>query len=366
MKKNPILYVFTIILLSFTILDVLGEHREFSKVENRKLSEKPKFTLEKFFQGGYTKDFESYVNDQFLLRDRWISLKSISEYALGKIENNNVICGDENYLFDKIKTYDKDIFDKNLDALNKFINESSMSISTILVPNSYEVYDNYLPFGANLLNQKELINKIYSSNLKDRNIDLIKLFNEYKNEYIYYKTDHHWTTYGAYLAYSKYMKSIGESPIILEKFKKNEVEDFYGTYFSKAKKFNAKEDILTYYDFGNLSMEIQGEKFNSIYDYKKLDTRDKYSIFIRGNNGLTIIKNENLKNNKKLIVFKDSFGNSLVPFLSNNFEEIHIVDLRSFPFKVSEYLENRNFDECIVIYSLDNFLNDVNLIRLKY
>lgn len=366
MKKNPILYVFCILILGFSLLDILTLDKEFSELENRKLSKKPIFNLEGILSGQYMKDFEKYVDDQFFLRDEWISLKSISEYALGKIENNNIIYGEENYLFDKIKFYNEERFNKNLEALNEFIDKSEINIETIIVPNSYEIYDEYLPFGANLLNQKSLINKIYESNLKDRNIDLIDLFKNCKNEYIYYKTDHHWTTYGAYLAYCKYIENIGDAKVSLEDLNENLVCEFYGTYFSRAKNFNAKGDILAYYDFENVSMDIQGEKFNSLYDFEKLKSRDKYSAFIRGNNGLTVIKNENLKNNKKVVVFKDSFGNSFVPFLTNNFEEIHVIDLRSFPYKVSEYLKNTDFNQCLILYSLENFLYDVNLMKLKY
>lgn len=366
MRKNPIVYIFSIIIISIFILDIVVPSKSFSEIENRNLAKKPKFSLEALEDGSYTKKLETFINDHFLFRDEWISLKSISEYALGKIENNNIIYGKNGYMFDKIKSYDKDRFYKNLEALNIFISKFDGRVSTMIVPNSYEIYDDYVPLGANLLNQKEIIDEIYNSNSKDNNIDLISLFKENKEKYIYYRTDHHWTTYGAYLAYSEYIKSLGEKPIELNAFKENHVENFYGTYFSKSKAFNAKSDVLTYYDIDNITMNIDGKKYNSLYDYEKLNGRDKYSAFIRGNNGLTIIKNNMVKNKKKLLVFKDSFANSIIPFLSQNFEEIHVIDLRNFTKKVSKYLQNTNFDEVFVLYNMDSFFNEVNILRLKY
>ena len=269
-------------------------------------------------------------------------------------------------MFEKNISYDKERFKNNIDSINKFIDIYEGKVTTMIVPNSYTIYEEYIPWGIKLLNQENLINEVYNGNSKDRNIDLVSLFKKNKEEYIYYKTDHHWTSYGAYLAYKAYIESLGEKPIDLNSLKKNEATGFYGTYFSKAKLFSAESDILTYYDIDNITMNIQGGIFESLYDYDKLKTRDKYSVFIKGNNGLTIIENKNIKLGKKLLIFKDSFANSMIPFLSQNFQEIHVVDLRSFSWKVSEYMKNTNFDEILILYNMENFLRDINITRIKY
>ncbi|MDZ5252405.1 DHHW family protein [Clostridium sp. LIBA-8841] len=366
MKKYPMVFIFFSLVVTFAAFDMSKKNIDFSEFENRILVKKPKFSLDAFISGTYSRDYEEYINDNFIFREKWINLKSISEYALGKIENNNIVYGKENYMFDKIISYDEERFNNNLKALKEFINGYNGRVTTMIVPNSYTIYEEYIPWGLKLLEQEELISKVYEVSNKDTNIDLIKLLTENKEDYIYYKTDHHWTTYGAYLAYGAYMESLGEKPIELRNIEKHEVSGFYGTYFSKSKLFNAESDILTYYDINNATMEIQGESFNNLYDYEKLNTIDKYSFFIRGNNGLTIIRNHEVKNGEKLLVFKDSFANSMIPFLSENFEEIHVVDLRDFPFKVSEYMENENFNDALILYNMDNFLRDVNIIRLKY
>ncbi|MDU4739265.1 DHHW family protein [Clostridium sp.] len=366
MIKYPISILVLTIILFITIIDISNKDKNFSNFENRSLAQRPVFYFDDFLKGRFSKDYERYINDQFVFRDTWIDLKSRSEYLLGKIENNNIIYGKENYMFEKNISYDKERFKNNIDSINKFIDIYEGKVTTMIVPNSYTIYEEYIPWGIKLLNQENLINEVYNGNSKDRNIDLVSLFKKNKEEYIYYKTDHHWTSYGAYLAYKAYIESLGEKPIDLNSLKKNEVNGFYGTYFSKAKLFSAESDILTYYDIDNITMNIQGKIFESLYDYDKLNIRDKYSVFIRGNNGLTIIENKNIKLGKKLLIFKDSFANSMIPFLSQNFQEIHVVDLRSFSWKVSEYMKNTNFDEILILYNMENFLRDINITRIKY
>lgn len=366
MKKHPIVYVFFSFIMILTFFDIVKKNNTFSELENRSFARKPIFSISSFVEGKYRDKYEEYINDNFIFRNQWINLKSISEYTLGKLENNNIIYGKKNYMFEKNISYDKERFKNNIDSINKFIDIYEGRVTTMIVPNSYTIYKEYVPWGIDLLNQEKLIEEVYKGNSKDRNIDLISLFKKNKEKYIYYKTDHHWTSYGAYLAYKAYIESLGEKPIDLNSLKKNEVKGFYGTYFSKAKSFNAKSDVLTYYDVDNIIMNIQGEVFESLYDYDKLNTRDKYSVFIRGNNGLTIIENKSIKEDKKLLIFKDSFANSMIPFLSQNFQEIHVVDLRSFSQKVSEYIKDTNFNEVLILYNMENFLRDINISRIKY
>ena len=237
----------------------------------------------------------------------------------------------------------------------------------MIVPNSYEIYNEDLPRGLYQIEQEKIIKDLYSNLIYSNNINLLDKFKNEKNNYIYYKTDHHWTTYGAYLAYCSFIESIGMKPINLNYYNSNEINGFYGSYFSKAKPFNISSDIIKYYDFEDLEMNILGEEvYNSIYDFSKINSRDKYSMFIRGNNALTIINNKNLKNGKKILVIKDSFANSLVPFLTQNFEEVHIIDLRSFNIKISNYMEENDFDNILVLYNFINLATDSDIIKIKY
>ncbi len=367
MKKNYLLYSFVRVIILFTIVSLISGDKEFSELENRKLKTNVKFTIKNFLDGSFQEDYESYINDQFPLRDNWISLKSMNEYILGKIENNGIIYGSDEELFEKFDSLDEEKLKNNVGAINNFAETYYDKVSLMIIPSSYEIYKENLPMGSPIILQEELINKIYNFSTFSNNIDVMKELLDNKNSYIYYKTDHHWTTYGAYLAYCKFIDSINGNKVNLENFKEVELPNFYGTYYSKAKPFNIEPDIMTYYDFNNLTMEIVGDKiYDSIYDYSKETLRDKYSLFLYGNNPLTIIKNKDIKNNKKILVIKDSFGNSLVPFLTQNYEEVHVIDLRHFSSKLSSYLQENDFEDILIVYNFINLATDNNVLRIKY
>ena len=159
--------------------------------------------------------YEEYINDQIPLRDEWISIKSMSEYLLGKIENNGIIYGRNKRLFEKFDSFNEERLKNNVEAISKFSEKYIDKVSLMIVPNSYEIYREDLPKGSQQVNQTEIINKIYSKLIYSNNINVLDEFINKKNEYIYYNTDHHWTTYGAYLAYCDFMESIGFYPIDL-------------------------------------------------------------------------------------------------------------------------------------------------------
>ncbi|WP_394884066.1 DHHW family protein, partial [Clostridium tertium] len=199
-----------------------------------------------------------------------------------------------------------------------------------------------------------------------KTISLIDMFKENKDKYIYYKTDHHWTSFGSYLAYSEFVKNNNLSLVDINNLNKHEVNNFYGTYFSKSKNFNAESDLITYYDVPNLSVSIDGVPVDNINDNSKWSSSDKYSAFLRGNNGLTIIQNNDISNNNKILVLKDSFGNSFIQYLVNNYKEVYVVDLRGFIGSFNEFFKSNNFDDVLIMYNFINLADDVNISKIKY
>lgn len=367
MKKYVTTVLFFIILFFMCLVDVSIKDRDFSSLENRNLSKKPKLTIETLFNGSYMEKYESYIDDQFLFRDNFITLKSTLEYLQGKTENNNILYGKNNRLFEKVTKVDEDRLNKNIEAIDIFCKNIDTRVNFLLVPNSSEVYKEDVPYGSYTINQEENINSIYNSLENTNNINVFDILKENSNEYIYYNTDHHWTSYGAYLAYKSLCIDLNLIPIDIEDLTENTIDNFLGTYFSKSKNFNVKKDTLTYYELSsNIEMTIDNAVYNSLYDYEKASETDKYGLFLRGNNSLTIIKNKDLNNNKKILVIKDSYANCFVPFLTENFEEIHVVDLRSFSTKLSEYINNNYFNEVLVLYNYNTFIRDTSFIKIKY
>lgn len=367
MKKNYLLYSFISITLVITIVSLVSNDKEFSELENRNLKTNVTFSFKDFLNGSFQENYEKYINDQFPIRDKWISLKSISEYALGKIENNGIIYGENGKLFEKFDLLNEERLINNIETIKNFGERYKGKVSLMVIPNSYEIYKESLPLGSPQIMQEKIIDEIYKYSSYTNNVDLMKELINNKEKYIYYNTDHHWTTYGAYLGYFGFISSIGGNAISLDEFEKVELSGFYGTYYSKSKPFNINSDILTYYKFNDLTLELVGDKiYDSIYDYSKENLRDKYALFLYGNNPLTIIKNNAIKNDKKILVIKDSFANSLIPFLTQNYEEIHVVDLRGFSSKLSEYLDENTFDNILILYNFINLSTENTILKLKY
>ena len=368
--KYPISILVLTIILFITIIDISNKDKNFSNFENRSLAQRPVFYFDDFLKGRFSKDYERYINDQFVFRDTWIDLKSRSEYLLGKIENNNIIYGKDNFLFEKYEKVDEENLAKNIDSVLGFIKKiPNNNVNFMIIPSSYTIYKDYLPYGINLVDQEFYINDIYNylnnyNNIKT--ISLIDMFNDNKDKYIYYKTDHHWTSFGSYLAYSEFVKNNNLSLVDINNLNKHEVNNFYGTYFSKSKNFNAESDLITYYDVPNLSVSIDGVPVDNINDNSKWSSSDKYSAFLRGNNGLTIIQNNNISNNNKILVLKDSFGNSFIQYLVNNYKEVYVVDLRGFIGSFNEFFKSNNFDDVLIMYNFINLADDVNISKIKY
>jgi hypothetical protein len=368
--KYPISILVLTIILFITIIDISNKDKNFSNFENRSLAQRPVFYFDDFLKGRFSKDYERYINDQFVFRDTWIDLKSRSEYLLGKIENNNIIYGKDNFLFEKYEKVDEENLAKNIDSVLGFIKKiPNNNVNFMIIPSSYTIYKDYLPYGINLVDQEFYINDIYNylnnyNNIKT--ISLIDMFNENKDKYIYYKTDHHWTSFGSYLAYSEFVKNNNLSLVDINNLNKHEVNNFYGTYFSKSKNFNAESDLITYYDVPNLSVSIDGVPVDNINDNSKWSSSDKYSAFLRGNNGLTIIQNNDISNNNKILVLKDSFGNSFIQYLVNNYKEVYVVDLRGVIGSFNEFFKSNNFDDVLIMYNFINLADDVNISKIKY
>lgn len=374
LKKYPTFFVFSILVILFTVIDIINSPNEFSELENRKLSQMPILSLKSYIDTSFSSDYEKYINDQFFLRDNWIDLKSRIEYLLGKRENNDIIFGRENYLFKKFTTFNDEMLENNLNSIITFTNNYNKEVDFFIIPNSYAVYDELTPRYLPLVDQLSLINSInsYLSLKSNDHINTINVAEELlknKDDYIYYKTDHHWTSYGAYLAYLTYMDYLGLEIVDINNLEKITINNFLGTYYNRSKYFKADSDFITYYNILGLHIEIDGKEKLSLMDLDKFKGRDKYSAFLWGNNGLTKVINENISEERKgssILIFKDSYANSFIQFLSYNYEIIDIIDLRYFKESIRNFMKDKDYNEILIMYSFNNLSSDINIRRLKF
>ncbi len=367
--KNFRVWMFAIIIVAFFIGDMLFPAKIFSESENRYLAQKPEYTWEKLISGEYAEDYEEYIGDQFIYRDRWMELKVKTEQGFLKKENNDIIFGKDGYLFNKyIKLPDR--FYKNVDLLKNFIKENKEeNIFIAIAPNSYQILKDKVPKGLYNVDQEKWIQWMKDElNLKENNfVDLYSSLKKHKDEYIYYKTDHHWTTSGAWYAYETYSKSAGFLPISEDELDPVYIEDFYGTFYSSSPKGKDSQDKIWYYPSLDGKAIIDGEVKDSIYDLKYIEGKDKYALFLHNNPGRVLIKSQEsgVLRGKRLLVFKDSYANSMIPFLINHYEEIQVIDLRYYNGRVKDMLEE-GWDDILFLFNFSFFSDDSNLLKLKY
>ena len=369
-------YLFVLLWVGFIIWNLATPPKIFSENENRFLAEIPKFTIDKFVNGEYMNGMDEYINDQFIKRDQWIRMKTMLERAILKQETNSVYFAKDQYLIEKHDYNDvsEEQADKNGDYLIEFIKKyvsklGNDHVKVMLVPTASDVLiDKLPPFAADTgYNQNDYVDKLASSVSKDIFINLSDTLKGHKDEYIYYRTDHHWTTLGAFYAYEHWARSIGIEPLNKDQFDIILASDqFYGTLHSKVN-INVKPDNIYLYEIKK-DMDYQLtydliNKTDTLYDLTKLEGKDKYSVYMGGNNALIEVQTNN-KNGHKLLVIKDSYANSFVPFAINHYEKTYMLDLRYYNGRIDTFIENNGITDVLVLYNVMGFVKDINIGKL--
>ncbi len=239
----------------------------------------------------------------------------------------------------------------------------------MLIPNSIYIYQEKLPNNATTYDQKEIIDNFYSKlDDKIKTIDVTDILMENKDKYIYFKTDHHMTSLGAYFAYTKLCSEANLEAKKLSDFESKIVsENFLGTFDSKAQIINQENDkIEIYVNQNNLnikSAEYDKETTKSIFNPEYLDKKDKYSFFLNGNNAKVVVKT-NIENGRKLLVIKDSYAHIMAQFLCQNFEEIHFIDPRYYKASLTDYANQNNITEILFLYNTSNLVSDLGVLSI--
>lgn len=360
-KKYPVIIFFAIFLYGLSIADLFSPIEERSELENRDLVKFPEFHLKTLIENEYTPKIEDFTEDHFIMRNSWISLKSISESLLGKNENNGVVYGKDGYLFTKSLKPDVEQREKNITALEKFISTNSdKNINVMVVPTAPNILTQYVEDGSPVNKADELISQIKERIDSKYIFDVTDTLKSHSEESIFYRTDHHWTSLGAYYSYNDYMTNIGKSPKAKEDFNFVNVDNFLGTHYSKAKNFNVEPDTMTYVE-NNSQIEINGN-LSPIYDYDKLDTRDKYAMFLRGNNAFSSVKGNGTD---KILIIKDSYANSFIPFMTDDFSQIDIVDMRFYNSSVNKLVKENNYQQILFLYNSETFDTETTIPKIN-
>jgi len=354
-------YIATIV-----FLNLITPNKMFSETENRMLEQKPTFSLESLFQGKFTKDYETFISDQFIFRNMWIGLKSDSERALLKNESNGVYLSKNDCLIQAFIKPDSESFMKKIDSINEIAaGVPDLKKYFMLVPNAAEIFKNKLPAYAPNDSEKLIIGQTKKYlNESIRFVDVTNALDSKKDEYIFYKTDHHWTSKGAFYAYSELSRYMGFTAHDEGFFNIEKVvdDDFYGSLSSRSGYQGLKADSIELYipkkEEKCLVEYIDEHKVtNSIYNMESLKMKDKYGVFFGGNHGLIKITTNTI-GDQNLLVVKDSYANSLIPFLTGNYSEIYVVDLRYYEDDLNDLIKKNKINELLILYNVNTLYNE--------
>ena len=352
--------LFCAFLAGFGLLHILLPDRTFSPVENRTLSKMPDFSWSALVDGSYTSKLEKYLEDQFPLRDGWMGLKNRYEYLLGKREFHGVyLCGDR--LIHKIE--DASRAEQNIAYLQKLTELTDIPVYLGLIPTAAEVYRDQLPAGAENFDQAAYLEKVRESVPDAVWVDMEKWMDGASDMSLFYRTDHHWTSAGAWHGYAALMEAMGE-PFEPLGTPETVSEDFYGTlYSSSGVHWLAPDTIERYVSGEDVTVEnFEKGETHGLYVDSFLGEKDKYASFLGGNTPLYIIRNPEAASGEKLLVVRDSYSDAMAPFLSQYFAEIHLVDLRYYRTSVAEYARENGMDQIFVCYSVENFVKDMDAV----
>lgn len=358
-SKLVTVVLFTGMITSVFLLNLCTPDQRFSYIENRNLQMFPELSIAPLLTGQLSNEIETYVSDQWIFRDYFIEVKSEMEFLLGKDENNGVMLSSNETLIERFEEPDYTLIDRNIDAINTFSESVKVPVYTTLIPTQSEVHKDLLVKGAPTYSQNTLIAYTYS---RLRNtIHVEHDLKSHKNEYIFYNTDHHWTTLGAYYGYKKIIEDMGGVATDLSQYTQTtRAVDFNGTIYNKSGIRRAQSDVIFTYVENQEIMVHDGETLRTELLYQELEAEetDKYTLFLGGNNPLVTISGTG---EGKLLIIKDSYTNSMVPFFIPHYEEIHLVDLRFKRDKISDYVSQNHITEVLICYSVSNFVEDRNL-----
>lgn len=358
--------LFCLLLFAGGISGVLLPDREYSGNEKRMLTQFPEFSANELFSGRFGSRLETYLSDQFPARDGWVTISTLAERALGKKEQAGVYFADDGYLIEIWTDYDKKQFENNIAAVKHLADitaQNGVSLKVMPVSTAACVLDDKLPAYAPNSDQRAVIEAIKKAGLDV--IDVTDALRAARNEYLFYKTDHHWTSLGAYYAYTEWMRSRGKTALPLSEWTRETLcNDFRGTtYMKTGDPFATYDTIEAYYRKPAHHVDYNNGYYvtDTIYERSFLNGSNQYGVFLNSNQSTTVVSGDG---EGKLLIIKDSYANTFAQFVVDDFEETHLIDMRFFRGSVQKYIERNGITEILVLYNAPNFTADADLTRV--
>ena len=384
-----------------------------SAIEKRTLTKFPSFSFSSLFSGDYFSQISTWYSDTFPFREKLISLNSALTgwHGFGAKVDSIDTANDE--IPEEPLTTDADSSEVTNESEPEISEESTEESTTgkphatetlgsILVSNNagYEYYnfvqstaDEYIsmvksvaakmpsttrlfdvviPTSMDIVmdeatrasvsssDQKKAINYFCSSIGSPTAINIFDALKEHKDEYVYFRTDHHWTALGAYYAYVEVCKQAGLTPVDIKDFEKVSYGEFLGSFYGdtggSAKLKKGADELIAYkpnYDTSLVYTDNKGNQINwpLINDVSTYKSSYKYSAFSAGDQPFEVIKNNTISGEKSAVVIKESFGNAMIPFIVGNYKTVYVLDYRYYSGTLTGFMSNHKVDD---VYLLNN------------
>ena len=396
--------IITAFILCFSVWCLVAPKQTFSENENRALASWPAYSFDTLKDGSYMSGIQTYLSDHFPLRDPFMTLKTKYEMLTGREEINDIYLAKDGYYIEAYKTpkQQKKIitqFQKLQDAITT---DAKENVRVMLVPTAISTYNTKLPNCApdrGVLRQVDTMNEIYAALPSMQKVDAWRALQTAAAQEetdrtrasgdadgaqpvaeagdadhdtstadgLYYHTDHHWTTHGAYVGYQAYCSAAGLSPIPEADFQKTCVTtDFHGTIFSKLHDSTVPGDAITLYENPANQLTVSypdtGEVTDTLYNRDYLAQKDKYSVFLNNLHPLVEITNARADSDRQLVLIKDSYANSMVPFLVHHYQKIYVFDTRYYRFGPSSFInEHPEVTDVLLLYNMNTIDTDLGV-----
>ena len=369
--------LFIAFIFGLAIWFVVNPKADYSSSEKRYLQQFPETSVDTVLSGEFSEKFETYFADHFPQRNMWVGLNSYYNLGIGLNGRNGVYNSADGYLIN-VPVDKENYVRKNIRVLAEFKEKiGDVPMTVMLAPSTGYIAADKLPLINDSYND-DIYFAETAKTLGESGVNFVDLRETFKQKYaegvqLYYRTDHHWTTDGAYEGYVKLCEKLGVQPADKDSFAKTAYGGFYGTTYSTSGYWLTKPDSITVYDNQentdkNITVKISEDgkdnHYGSMFFYNHIDEDDKYPVFLDGNHALTEIQNKNAKNGT-IVVIKDSFSHSLAPFLAENYSKVVLVDLRYYKQSVSDLIKKENPEQVVALYGIDNLATDTDIVWLQ-
>lgn len=386
--------LFAVVLCGVSLVTVILPKKDMSENENRSLAKFPSVVNTKKLETAknprdvwdsvkwkyignrdgkaFKDDFEKYLCDHLAGRELWVKASNGIQRLSGKDEINGVYTV-EDQMVQTFRTYDADSVNDSIEAMNKFAERfPDKEMFFMLAPTAQEFFAAKIPSYVGLMSQKTFIDDCYKKIENITEIDCRSFLASNSSEYLYYRTDHHWTSLGAFCAYQSGAKALGYTAYGFGSFNiETASNDFRGTLYSKTLDDSITPDTIDYYILAQNEPKVtltsingaEVKKYDSLYVRDYLEVKDKYSGFTGSNVPVVTIETD-VDTDKTLLIVKDSYAHSLVPFLSKHYKKITMVDMRYINTDLNRVVKLDEYSQVLFMFNVISFAEDNGLSKL--